>query len=369
MIRVIVEQSVPYLKGIIERYATPIYLDNHDITKQHIRDAQAMVVRSITQCNASLLAGTQIEYIATATAGTDHIDDKYCEQAHIHWDSTPGCNAIAVAQYVFSSLSLLSLREGIELQGKTIGIIGVGHVGKQVQRIAEILGMRVLLNDPPRARQEGEQHFVNLSRIQEEADIITLHVPLTEETRHLVDETFLSLCKKKPVLINACRGAVCSSSALIKAKQQQLISHLIIDCWENEPNINPDLLTHADIASPHIAGFSADGKHRGARMALIALCLHFGIEVDEKALLEPNELTSPSTPINLSVYPEGEEIQRAFLATFNPQDIDLSLRNHVANFEYLRKHYNYPREMAAHCIMGGSAHGRELLSCIGFKLI
>lgn len=369
MIKVIVESSVPYIQGVIERYVSPLYLDNVDITREHIGDAQAMIVRSITKCNRVLLENTEVKYIATATAGTDHIDDSYCRQEGIQWDNAPGCNALAVAQYVFASLSLLSFREDIDWQEKTIGIIGVGHVGKHVQRIAEILGLRTLLYDPPRAEKEGSTAFVTLDRIQREADIISLHVPLTEDTRQMIDTDFLSCCKRQPILLNACRGAVCDSLSLIDAKRKGLLSHLIIDCWENEPNISRQLLPFVDIASPHIAGFSADGKHRGARMALLALCQHFGIEVDRESLLKPKELVEPSEVIDLNPYPEREQIQRAFLATLNLQNIDEKLRMGNCEFEYLRKYYDYPREMAAHRISGGSREVREKLAKVGFKLV
>lgn len=367
-LRVVAEASVPYLRGILEQYAEPCYLDNPDITQASIQDCDALFVRSITKCNAQLLEGTSVRYIVTATAGSDHIDAEYCQQQSIAWDSTPGCNAIAVAQYVFSSLSLLSLRYGLQLWDKTIGIIGVGHVGRQVERIAQALGMRVLRYDPPRAALEGNEGFVSLSKIQREADIISLHVPLTAETKHMVNTDFLNQCQRQPILINACRGAVTDTDALIVAKQNQQISRLVLDCWEGEPKPNTTLMALSDIASPHIAGFSADGKHRGARMALLAYCKHFGIEAPV-TLLEPNELETPNELINLSTYPENEVIARAFLATFSPDGIDQQLRRGTESFEYLRKYYPYPREMAAHRVRCPYIGPSEALRRIGFTLI
>lgn len=366
MIKVIAEASVPYLRGVLEKYAEATYLDNEQITNEQVRDADALIVRSITKCNASLLTGSKVSFIATATAGTDHIDAAYCDANDIAWDSAAGCNAIAVAQYVFSSLSLLSLKHSFSLGHKTIGIIGVGHVGKQVERIARILGMQVLLYDPPRAEIEGIEGFCSLEEIQREADIITLHVPLTQETNQLVDNTFIEKLERKPILINACRGAVTNSEALIKGKTQGLISHLIIDCWEGEPNIKQELLDQADIASPHIAGFSAEGKHRGARMALLALCKHFGLEQDEDLLI-PHELAPPKAMIDIDGYNREDAIQHAFLATFDPSTVDKMLRSRQHSFEYLRKHYSYPREMTAHHIRCSDGEMRTKLEMIGFK--
>lgn len=368
MIKVIVEDSVPYLKGLLDSYAEATYLDNKDITPTNIQGADALIVRSITRCNAELLESSSIQFIATATAGTDHIDASYCTTRGISWASAPGCNARAVVQYVFSALSRLGLEAGESLWGKTIGIIGVGNVGRRVAELAEVLGMRTLLYDPPRALLEGQRGFTSLEHIQSEADIITLHVPLSSETKHLVNDDFLTKCRRKPILINACRGAVCNSEALIRAKEEALISHLVIDCWEGEPHINRHLLSLSDIATPHIAGFSADGKHRGARMALLTLSDHFGLGLGAE-VLEPRELHQPDKIIRLEGIPSSEQIAHAFLSTFDPQYIDAELRADKAPFEYLRKHYDYPREMQAHSISGAKPELYSALTTIGFTLV
>lgn len=368
MIKVIVEDSVPYLKGLLDRYVEATYLDNRDITPANIQEADALIVRSITRCNAELLESSKVQFIATATAGTDHIDPAYCASKGIRWASAPGCNARGVVQYVFSALSLLSLKAEASFWGKTIGIIGVGHVGQKVAELAEVLGMRTLLYDPPRALLEGEGGFTSLEHIQAEADIITLHVPLTPETKHLVNDDFLSKCKRKPALINACRGAVCDSAALIRAKECGLISHLILDCWEGEPHINQHLLSLSDIATPHIAGFSADGKHRGARMALLALSDYFGLGLGVE-VLEPKELHQPKEIIQLAGIAPSEQIAYALLSTFDPRHVDAELRAGKAPFEYLRKHYEYPREMQAHSISGAAPELHSLLSTIGFTIV
>lgn len=374
--KVLVEASVPYIRGVIEEYAEVVYLDNNDITREAIRDVDAMLVRSITKCNEELLSGSAVQYIATATAGIDHIDQEYCDAHGLHYTNAPGCNAMAVAQYVFSSLSLLSLRYNLNLQEKTIGIVGVGHVGRLVEKIATAMGMKVLLCDPPRVDREGDQlphrdHFVALSDIQSCCDIITLHVPLTKSgnypTMGLVDDAFLDVCLCKPILINACRGAVTKTSSLIRAKKEGKISYLVLDCWEGEPYINEELLLLADIATPHIAGFSADGKHRGARMALLSIGEFFDLGIPT-SLLEPKELQCPTQLIDLSTYEEGNAIAQAQLMTFNPSYIDMALRAEPAKFEYFRKNYDYPREMSAYGVIGGSGVLREVLSNIGFQL-
>ena len=375
MIKIIAEASVPFLRGVAEQYADIEYIDNKDITSERIRTADALIVRSITKCTADLLDGSSVRFIATATAGTDHIDADYCAAHNIAWTNAPGCNAMGVAQYVCSCLSLLSLRHGIELSGKKIGIIGVGHVGQLVTEIALALGMQPLLNDPPRLEQEGDnikyhEYFTSLETIQKEADIITLHVPLSKTgaypTLGMVNDSFLSSCKKGLILINACRGGVCRTESLIKGKKDGTIAHLVLDCWEGEPHINAHLLEQTDIASPHIAGFSADGKHRGARMALLSISDFFGLGASQDLLI-PKELEQPQAPIALEQFPPHEAVLHAQLTSFNPEYIDQALRADISQFEFLRKHYNYPREMSAYTIEGGTEEDRRTLSRLGFQ--
>lgn len=368
MIRIVAEKSIPYLQGCLEPFAQVEYLDNPSITREYIQSADALIVRSITKCRAELLEGTNVRFIATATAGIDHIDNEYCRRAGISWERSTGCNAMAVAQYVFSALSLLSLTKGYSLMGKTIGIIGVGQVGRQVERIALAWGMRVLRYDPPRAESEGWTGFSTLEELQAESDIISLHVPLTEETKHLVNDTFLSQCHQCEVLINACRGAVTDSEALIRAKRSGQLAYLIVDCWEHEPHIRQDLLPWVDLATPHIAGFSADGKHRGSRMAVLAVARYFGFDIGEE-VLAPLELLAPSDVIDLSTYPQEEQLARAMLATLNLSEVDALLRSGKYAFEYQRKHYHYPREMSAHRIIGASPALSSALKDIGFILM
>ncbi len=237
--KIIADNTVPYLKGILEPIADVSYLDSKEFTPTNIKDADALIVRSIDKCTRELLEGSRVRLITTATIGYDHIDIHYCEKAGITWKNAPGCNAASVGQYVLSSLVAVALRKGERLAGKTIGIVGVGHVGSIVERLCEAMGMRVLRNDPPRAELEGEDGFVSLDTIAKEADIITLHVPLTKEgrfaTRHLADPAFFDRLERKPWFINSCRGAVHDTQALLQAKRTGKVSELIIDCWENEP--------------------------------------------------------------------------------------------------------------------------------------
>lgn len=200
--KIVADNTVPYLKGIAEPIAEVKYLTSKEFTPENVKDADILIVRSIDKCTRELLEGSRVKLITSATIGFDHIDTQYCDEAGIAWENSPGCNAVSVAQYVLAGLLTIALRKGEPLQGKTIGIVGVGHVGKEVEKLCSAYGMNVLRNDPPRAEAEGEDGFVSLETIAEQADIVTLHTPLTKEgrfaTRHLAGEDFFRKLQRKP---------------------------------------------------------------------------------------------------------------------------------------------------------------------------
>lgn len=291
--KVIVDNKIPYIKEAINRIADEVvFLPGADFTKEAVKDADALIVRTRTRCNRELLEGTQVKFIATATIGYDHIDTEYCREAGITWTNCPGCNAGSVEQYVRSVLGLLQRKKGLDLKNATIGVVGVGHVGSRVARTAKLLGMRVLLNDPPRA-DKGETGFVDLATIARECDVITFHTPLIQEgiyrTYHLVGKDFLFSLKRAPYLINSSRGEVVDTASLLASLAAGKVKDVVIDTWENEPRISRDLLEAAFLATPHIAGYSADGKANATRMSLEALCRFFGMEVEF-------EITPPEGP-------------------------------------------------------------------------
>ena len=282
--KVIIDHKIPYIKEAIEKIADEVvYLPGHAFTKEEVKDADALIVRTRTRCNRELLEGSQVKFIATATIGYDHIDTEYCLEAGIAWTNCPGCNAGSVEQYVHSVLLLLKSEKGLDLKNSTIGVVGVGHVGSRVAKMAESLGMKVLLNDPPRA-DKGEQGFVDLETIARECDVITFHTPLNREgtyrTFHLADEDFFFSLKRNPFVINSSRGEVVDTASLLAALAAGKVKDAIIDTWEHEPHISKELLSVSYLGTPHIAGYSADGKANATRMSLKALCLFFGINVD-----------------------------------------------------------------------------------------
>lgn len=368
--KIVADNTIPYLKGIAESFADVCYLTAGEFSNKAIKDADALIVRSIDKCTRELLEGSKVKLITTATIGFDHIDIQYCDQAGIQWKNAPGCNAVSVAQYVLASLVTISLRKKETLQGKTIGIIGVGHVGKEVEKLCSAFGMQVLRNDPPRAAAEGKEGFVSLDTIAKESDIVTLHTPLTKEgpfaTYHLANTHFFQTLERKPWFINASRGAVHDTNALLNAKKEERVSELIIDCWENEPNIHLDLLKETAIATPHIAGFSADGKANGTRMCLenIGNFFHVGIKNIRKVI--PPAPLNPIIDLNLF---ENYRIEQAILTSFNPGNIDNSLRQMPEKFENFRMNYQHPREYNAYSIKNATSEEAAFLNNLGFNII
>ena len=354
--KIIIDNKIPYIKGALEPFAEVVYLAGNQTTRAAMQDADALVTRTRTLCSQENLEGSSVRFIATATIGFDHIDTAYCKAAGIEWANAPGCNAESVNQYISSALFSWSIRKGSALKGKTIGIVGVGQVGSRVAKTCEILGMKVLLNDPPRERQEGPSQFVSIRTIKKQADIITFHVPLnmqgTDRTYHMVDAEFLEDLERKPLIINTCRGEVFETGAVHQAMAKNEISGMIIDCWENEPELDLALLDLVDYGTPHIAGYSKDGKANGTRASVRAVSRFFRLGIDD---WEPSGIDPPGNPlIDLVRNGQSEEslIAQAVLSTYDIADDDAALRADTPLFEQLRGDYPVRREFASYSIRG-----------------
>ncbi|MDD2435967.1 MAG: 4-phosphoerythronate dehydrogenase PdxB [Massilibacteroides sp.] len=368
--KLIADYTIPFLKGIAEDFAEVLYLPSTDFSPAAVKDADALIVRSVDKCTRELLEGSRVKLIVTATIGFDHIDTAYCEEAGIVWKNVPGCNAVSVAEYVVSALLYTALKLDERLAGKTIGIIGVGHVGKEVERCCSALGMQVLRNDPPRAELEGESNFVSLDVIAREADVITLHTPLEKTgkypTYHLADQTFFKKLKLRPWFLNAARGGILDTKALIEAKKEGLVSELILDCWEREPAIDRQLLDLATIATPHIAGFSADGKANATRACLENIATFFQIPSIRTAEVLPPPPSRAVIDLSKSTI---SPIAQAVFHCFNPELIDKRLRKAPEKFEDFRAHYDHPREFSAYTIVNASKKDTFVLKKLGFKTL
>ncbi len=352
--KIIIDDKIPYIKGALDGVAEVVYMPGSKTTPELVKDADALITRTRTICNEHLLAGSSVKFIATATIGYDHIDTEFCDKAGIAWTNAPGCNAKSVEQYIAAALFTWAGRTRKKLSELTIGVVGVGNVGSKVARFSEIMGMKVLLNDPPRERLEGGNQFVSLEVIRKQADIITFHVPLNlsgeDATFHLVDRDFLAGLGRKPLLINSCRGEVADSLAVIDAIKTNTLSGFIADCWEDEPDINLELLDLCTIATPHIAGYSRDGKANGTLMSVQAVSRFFGLGLDN---WQPSGVEMPeNTLVELDGSGRDEEavIAEAVLATYNIEADDRALRNSPARFEKLRGDYPVRREFTSFTI-------------------
>lgn len=287
--KAIVDDKIPYIRGQIEQLADEVtYLTGSAISCGDVRDADVLIIRTRTRCDHTLLEGSKVKLIVTATIGYDHIDTDYCETNGIRWTNCPGCNANSVCRYVHHALEAT----GRLNPTMTVGVVGVGHVGTLVAADLEQCGMKVLLCDPPRddAHDDVEGHpFVALSTIQQEADIITFHTPLTKEgpypTYHMADEHFFRHLPCCPLIINASRGGVVDNVALLQALRDGRVADAVIDTWEGEPNLNRELLEQVVIGTPHVAGYSADGKANATRMSLEAVAQFMGKDFTPQIIL------------------------------------------------------------------------------------
>ncbi|WP_303012282.1 4-phosphoerythronate dehydrogenase PdxB [uncultured Bacteroides sp.] len=343
--KIVIDNKIPYIKEAADKIADEtVYVSGKDFTPELVRDADALIIRTRTRCNRELLEGSRVKFIATATIGFDHIDTAYCEKAGIEWTNAPGCNSSSVAQYVQSSLLVWKSVRNRRLDGLTIGIVGAGNVGSKVAKVVGNFGMRILLNDLPREEKEGSQTFTSLQKLAEECDVITFHVPLYKEGRyktfHLADETFFRSLKRKPVIINTSRGEVIDTCALLDALNDGSVTDAIIDVWEHEPDINRELLAKAFISTPHIAGYSADGKVNATRMSLDAVCRFFQIKGDYEI-----NAPAPASPVI-----HAKNYEEALLRIYNPAEDSNRLKQQPGLFESLRGNYPLRREEKAYTI-------------------
>ena len=368
--KLVADDKIPFLQGIPELFADEVdYVPSRAFTHEQVKDADILMIRTPNKCTQELLQDTQVRFIASTTIGFDHIDIEYCREAGIKWVNSPGCNAISVAQYMLTTLIELSRIKHFSLKDKLLGIVGVGNVGKEVERVYKAYGLSYLKCDPPRAEKEQSDEFVSLQEIADRCDIISFHVPLTKQgkyaTYHLCDTSFFCSLRKKPYFINVARGSVHDTQALLQAKRNGLIEEIIIDCWENEPDIDRELLAEALIATPHLAGFSADGKANGTRMCLEAISKEYSIHIPDLATrTQPSAPQNPVIDMNLFC---SNRIDEAILTTFSPIKEDKRLREHPDRFEYLRTHYDNPREFSAYQVINANEEEQGVLEGLGFS--
>jgi erythronate-4-phosphate dehydrogenase len=371
--KIVVDRKIPFIKGALEPYAEVMYLEGREISRNDLIDADALVVRTRTKCNEKLLTGTKIRFIASATIGFDHIDAAYCQAHNIAWTNAAGCNSSSVQQYIAAVLVHLAEEFKLELSEKTIGIVGVGNVGTKVASLCKAFGMTVLLNDPPRQRREGPKEFVSLETIIKGADVITLHVPLNrggeDNTFHMVDERFLSRMRPDQILINSSRGEVVEGDALKSCLRRKQIAECVLDVWEHEPDIDMEILGLVEIGTPHIAGYSADGKANGTSMSVRSLSRFFNLGLDDWFPADVPTPASTAFELDCTAMSEQEILANLVHRTYDILSDDARLRLSPATFEKQRGEYPLRREFSTYTatLLNAQEGVRKSVNAIGFK--
>jgi erythronate-4-phosphate dehydrogenase len=380
---IIADQNIPFVEACFSSLGPVTLVGGRQVTPDLVRDADVLLVRSITKVNPDLLDGSRIKFVATATIGTEHVDQAYLASRGIGFASAPGSNANSVAEYIVAALLALGKKHKFRLEEKSIGIIGVGNVGSRVEVKCRQLGLNVVLNDPPLERKTGDPKYRPLQEILA-CDFVTVHTPLTKDgpdkTFHLADASFFAAMKGGAVFLNSSRGRVQDETALKAAMQSGKLSGVVLDVWETEPNVDPWLIRHVDLSTPHIAGYSYDGKVVGMIMIYEALCQHFGLRAEHTAqdFLPPAAITQ----IRLTDEQLGQKdeqviqdlVQQVYAINrddFNMRDILLQPEvERGAFFDGLRKNYPIRREFQNTAVLLADPQNclAKKLSGIGFRI-
>jgi erythronate-4-phosphate dehydrogenase len=337
----VIDESIPFIHGVFEPYAEVIYKIGADICKDDLLDADALISTSRTRCNEDLLEGTSVKIIATTTIGTDHMDMDYCSRKGIYVKNASGSKSGSVMNYVFSALYGAAARKSIPLTGATFGIVGLGSVGRRVESMAMTLGFKVMRCDPPRAAAEGPERFCTLDELLEGSDIVSLHVPLNDSTRAMADADFFSKMRLGAFFINTSRGELVVEDDLIRFIPK--LGPVIIDAWNNEPDIDRDLMDLVDIATPHISGYSYQGKQQGTMMAVRAIARFFSIS-ELYDFFPPAEVEGlEAVKLDLRGKTQGE-IAAILQYNYPIFTDDFMFRMDPGGFQRLRQDYRYRRE-------------------------
>jgi erythronate-4-phosphate dehydrogenase len=380
MMKIVADANIPFVEECFSSIGEVTTIGGREMTPWNVADADILLVRSITPVGVDLLAGSKVRFVGTATIGFDHIDLGFLQSNNIGFASAPGSNANSAAEYVIAGLLDIGQKYAIDLEGRSIGIIGVGNVGSRVAKKCAAMGMDVYLNDPPLQRQTGDKKYLPLEKLFD-CDFITLHTPLTfegrDKTYHLADEKFFKSLKERCVFVNASRGAVVDSNALKAAIRSGRLRAVVLDVWENEPDIDVELLKMVDIGTPHIAGYSLDGKIAGMIMIYKAACEYFAVEPKfdmEDFLPEP---AVPELNVYHNVTNDQDALLRAVQKIYRIDKDDARLRRVLDKqaedrgkyFDSLRKNYPIRREFQNTSVIvkdANSSLAKKLVG-IGFK--
>lgn len=372
--KIVIDSNIPYIKDVLEPYGDVKYLPGKEMTNSNIIDADALIIRTRTVCNEHLLRNSSVKIIASATIGYDHIDTDYCQKNNIQWATAKGCNSNSVYHYVLSALFYLEKKLNFNLKYKTLGVIGAGNIGSKIVNFADVVGIKCLINDPPRERNEKTAAYTDLQTLFRKSDIITIHTPLNlsgpDKTHHLIDKSLLSIMKPKACLINTSRGEVIKTEDLLGIIHDGKAINTVIDVWENEPKINPKLANYSVLSTPHIAGYSADGKARATELSINAISSCFNLplnnwKVDDIPRMDCNNL------IISNQRTDTHEIIRSIIPkTYRIWEDSNRLKENIDLFEKLRNTYPVRRDICYYSIQSLYKNQllNETLGKIGFNI-
>lgn len=375
--KIMADENMPYAERLFQRVGEVQLIPGRNMSRESLHQADALMVRSVTPVCCELLQGTPVKFVGTATAGTDHLDIPWLSQQKIRFSFAAGCNAIAVVEYVFSALLVMAERQGFSLQEKVIGIVGVGHIGSLLYERLNALRIRTLLCDPPVASQnrpgDADLKFWPLEKLVSEADILTFHTPLNRtglyKTLHLVDDDLLAALPDNKILINTSRGQVVDNHALLKALEKKKKLSVVMDVWDPEPEICLKLLARVDIGTPHIAGYTLEGKARGTLQIFsdFSQFLHQPQTIDLNSLL----LLADFSRIQLNAQINESRLKQLMHLVYDVRRDDALLRKKASikgGFDHLRKHYQQRREWSSFCVESDDLESRALLQKLGFGM-
>lgn len=379
--KIVADENIPFVKEAFGTLGSVTLVAGRAMNEETVAGADVLLVRSVTLVDERLLAASGVRFVGSATIGTDHVDIDYLEGLGIGFAAAPGSNATSVAEYITAALLVLAERGSYRLREKSIGIVGVGNVGSRVEARARALGMKVVLNDPPLARETGDEKYRSTDEILD-CDIVTIHVPLSGEgpdaTFHMVNEDFVARMKTAAVLINTSRGKVAETRALMRALDGDQLGEVVLDVFENEPDPKAAVIGRAAIATPHIAGYGFDGKVRGTQMLYDAVCEFFGADAVwhmEHVMPDP---PSPLLEIDAAGRDDEEVIREAVLAVCDIEGDDRHMREILkvarpgrpAFFDRLRKTYPVRREFHNTRIVlaNGTESLKRMLGALGFQV-
>jgi len=358
--RITIDENIVFAREAFSEFGVIQLLNGRAIKKQYLLDTEILIVRSITKVDEKLLTGTKVKYVGTATIGTDHIDLEYLKANGIHFQSAAGCNSMSVAEYVFSAIVRLCREKNISLKDKSIGIIGVGNVGSKVKKISEAVGLRVIQNDPPLARINKNEKYYSLDEALS-SDIVTFHVPLNlsgeDKTFHLLNNENISTIKPASILINTSRGAIIDNQALKKKLELKKDIYTVFDVWENEPEIDFGLYNLVDIATPHIAGYSLEGKVNGTKIIYKALCDYIGTEEHwTPTVSKENRIIELGSKNNLldNLYSAFAQVYPCWIDDFNFRKNIAGENDLMRQFDLFRKNYWKRHEFSNYKFFGNN---------------